>query len=217
MASEGGHGLLADAYIELNATGRQPSSMMWPVGRIFWWLMMMLGWDETLILGAKPSPRLRNLWALLCRLWLWLKSNKITRHLWCLYSYFKMLIALVVFRLVAVPSSTLEWVFKTIIWGLLWENIRDYNAGCLCIKHQANCCRVEVWLEWVSVLCGLTGQIWIKVSRGCSNMFRQRGSSITPPLPHWSDTPPQGDEQYLYEGFAKQHRIDSAVWMSVLG
>jgi len=34
MASEGGHALLADAYIELNATGRQPSSMMWPVGHI---------------------------------------------------------------------------------------------------------------------------------------------------------------------------------------
>jgi hypothetical protein len=40
----------------------------------------------------------------------------------------KMLIALVVFRLVAVPSSTLEWVLWTIIWGLLWENIRDYKV-----------------------------------------------------------------------------------------
>jgi hypothetical protein len=68
MASEGGPRLLPDAYIELNATGRQPSSMMGRVGQIFWTLMMLLGWDETLILGAKPSARLRNLWGLPCGL-----------------------------------------------------------------------------------------------------------------------------------------------------
>ncbi|KAH8968506.1 hypothetical protein BDL97_03G132300 [Sphagnum fallax] len=38
--------------------------------------------------------------------------------------------------------------------------------------------------------CRLNRQIWIQVSRGCYNMFGQRGSSIASPLPRSSDMPP---------------------------
>jgi len=48
-------------------------------------------------------------------------------------------------------------------------------------------------------------------------MFGQRGSSIASPLPRYSDMPPWGDKQNLYEGLATQQKIDYAIWISVLG